>query len=257
MIVAAVGKSGPCTKFIKSSGVASGLSSRWSSASQTSRRLCGGMFVAMPTAMPGSAVDQQVRQAGGEDGRLSLRAVVVVDEVDVCPGRCPGAAARRWVRAALPCSASPRGGHRLPSRSCPGRLRAGAAWRSPAPCGRGRRTQGSRRGGWYLPSTSPTTAALFLWEEPGAEPHALHGIEDAPVHGLQPIAHVGQRAGNDDAHRVVQVRAAHLLFYAYRSDVVAVPRYHAAPFHAMRGVAAEQPLYVVGGGAAASQYMPR
>ena len=52
MIVAAVGKSGPCTNCINSSGVASGLSTRWSSASHTSRRLCGGMFVAMPTAMP-------------------------------------------------------------------------------------------------------------------------------------------------------------------------------------------------------------
>ncbi len=36
-----------------------------------------------------------------------------------------------------------------------------------------------------------------------AEP--LHGVEDAPVHWLQAVAHVGQRARDDDAHRVLEV----------------------------------------------------
>ena len=47
-----VGKSGPLTNCISSSGVASGWSIRWIVASITSPRLCGGMFVAIPTAMP-------------------------------------------------------------------------------------------------------------------------------------------------------------------------------------------------------------
>ena len=40
------------------------------------------MFVAMPTAMPGAAVDEQVGQLRRQHRRLLLRAVVVVDEVD-------------------------------------------------------------------------------------------------------------------------------------------------------------------------------
>ena len=39
-----------------------------------------------------------------------------------------------------------------------------------------------------------------------------HAVEHAPVHGLEPVAHVGQRAAHDHAHRVVEVRPLHLLF---------------------------------------------
>ena len=51
-------------------------------ASIVSPRWCGGMFVAMPTAMPGGAVDEQVREARRQDERLALRLVVVRAEVD-------------------------------------------------------------------------------------------------------------------------------------------------------------------------------
>ena len=44
---------------------------RRSSRAITSRRLCGGMFVAMPTAMPGGAVDEQVREARRQHERLA------------------------------------------------------------------------------------------------------------------------------------------------------------------------------------------
>ena len=47
-----VGKSGPFTHRHNCSVVRSGLSSSLISAVQISLRLCGGMFVAMPTAMP-------------------------------------------------------------------------------------------------------------------------------------------------------------------------------------------------------------
>ena len=39
----------------------------------------------------------------------------------------------------------------------------------------------------------------------------VHGEQDAPVDRLQPVAHVGQCAGDDHAHRVVEVGAFHLL----------------------------------------------
>ena len=39
-----------------------------------------------------------------------------------------------------------------------------------------------------------------------------HRVQHAPVHGLQPVADVGQRAADDHAHRVVEIRLAHLVF---------------------------------------------
>ena len=45
-----------------------------------------------------------------------------------------------------------------------------------------------------------------------------HGVQHAPMHGLQTIAHVGQRAPDDDAHRVVEIRLAHLVFEIDRDD---------------------------------------
>ncbi|MNU01975.1 hypothetical protein D3C72_2455400 [compost metagenome] len=48
----AVGKSGPGSTVIRSSVSASGFSISIRTASITSPRLCVGMFVAMPTAMP-------------------------------------------------------------------------------------------------------------------------------------------------------------------------------------------------------------
>ena len=47
-----VGKSGPVTCCMRSLSVASGFSSTHTQALMTSVRLCGGIFVAMPTAMP-------------------------------------------------------------------------------------------------------------------------------------------------------------------------------------------------------------
>ncbi len=48
----------------------------------------------------------------------------------------------------------------------------------------------------------------------------LHGVEDAPLHRLQPVARIGQRTRHDHAHGVIEVGAAHLLFDGDRRDVV-------------------------------------
>src|SRR3989338_2372578 len=47
-----VGKSGPWTNCINSSPVAFGFLIKYITPSHNSPRLCGGMFVAMPTAIP-------------------------------------------------------------------------------------------------------------------------------------------------------------------------------------------------------------
>ena len=43
------------------------------------------------------------------------------------------------------------------------------------------------------------------------EAHLVHCVEDPALNRLQAVAHVRQRARDDDAHRVVEIRLAHLL----------------------------------------------
>src|SRR6266480_2042381 len=61
-----VGKSGPFTCFISSSSVMSGLSICAQIPSMTSERLCGGMLVAMPTAMPVPPLTSRLGNAAGK-----------------------------------------------------------------------------------------------------------------------------------------------------------------------------------------------
>ena len=51
---------------------------------------------------------------------------------------------------------------------------------------------------------SPTILAHFELAL-RAEPELLHGVEQAPVHGLEPVAHVGQRAVHDGGERIGEV----------------------------------------------------
>src|SRR5208282_5458894 len=46
----------------------------------------------------------------------------------------------------------------------------------------------------------------------GGKAEVVHGHENAPLHGLEAVAHVGQRARDDYAHRVVEIRLLHLGF---------------------------------------------
>jgi len=47
----------------------------------------------------------------------------------------------------------------------------------------------------------------------------LHRVEDAPMHGLEPVAHVGKRARHDHAHGVIEIGALHLIDERDGSDV--------------------------------------
>ena len=52
----------------------------------------------------------------------------------------------------------------------------------------------------------------------GTLPVVEHGVEDPAVHRLEPVAHVGQGAGDDDGHGVLEERALHLLLDLNRLD---------------------------------------
>ena len=68
-----VGKSGPGASFISSSSEISGLSIWAAVASMISRRLCGGMLVARPTAMPLAPLTKRFgKLAGSMSGSLRV-----------------------------------------------------------------------------------------------------------------------------------------------------------------------------------------
>ena len=54
----------------------------------------------------------------------------------------------------------------------------------------------------------------------GVELQLAHGVEDAPVHGLQAVAHVGQRAVHDGRQRVGEVALLQRILQQDRLDAV-------------------------------------
>jgi|GEM_PF-2056436 len=44
-----------------------------------------------------------------------------------------------------------------------------------------------------------------------AQPHVVHGVQDAALNGLQAIARIRQRTRDDDAHGVIEIGRSHLL----------------------------------------------
>ena len=57
-----------------------------------------------------------------------------------------------------------------------------------------------------------------------AKAHLLHRVEDAAMDRFETVAGVGQRALDDDAHRVVEIRLAHLRFDARDANVTNIQR---------------------------------
>ena len=90
-----VGKSGPFTYSMRSSRVASGWSIRWIVASMISPRLWGGMFVAMPTAIPWPPLTSRL---GNRLGRT------VGSSVE--PSKFPAMSTVSWSMSASICMAS-------------------------------------------------------------------------------------------------------------------------------------------------------
>ena len=56
------------------------------------------------------------------------------------------------------------------------------------------------------------------------QPHLVHHVKNAAMHRLQTVADVGQRAADDHAHGVIEVRALHLVFDVDGNQIFAVAR---------------------------------
>ena len=156
----------------------------------------------------GRAVDQQVGEAAGQDGRLLRATVVVGAEVDgvlvdvahhlhgqrrhpalgVSHGRGRVVARRAEVALAVD---ERRAQHPRLREADHGVVDRGVAVR-------------------VVLTHHVTDDARALREAAvGAVAAVVHRVEDAAVHRLEPVAHVGQRAADDDGHRVVDVGLLH------------------------------------------------
>ncbi len=74
------------------------------------------------------------------------------------------------------------------------------------------------------------------------EVQLVHGVKNAPVHGLQPVADIGKRAAHDHAHRVIEVGALHFIQNGYGFNVGGAFR----PRPVVAGVAQWKSLGILG-----------
>ena len=199
----------------------SGSSINRIAASTISRRLCGGIFVAMPTAMPRRTVDEQVRNPRRQDDRLVLAFVEVGNEIDrflfdirehflgdFRKARFGVTHGRRRIaidRAEISLAVNERIAHVEILREADERVVH-------------RRIAVRME---FAEDFADDLRALAVRLRRG-EAQLVHAEENAAMDGLQAVAHVGQRAPDDYAHGVIQVRLLHFRFDINRSQYLLV-----------------------------------
>ena len=163
------------------------------------------------------AVHQEVREAGGEHRRLLLPVVVVGHEIDGVLVDLTHHLGRERGHLALGVSHG---------RGLVVALRTEVALpRDEGVAHRPRLSQAhegvvDRRVAVRVVQTHNLTddARALVPAAVGAITAVPHGIEHATVHGLEAVAHVGQRTPDDHAHGVVKVRFLDFLFEVRRID---------------------------------------
>ena len=179
-------------------------------ASITSPRLCGGMLVAMPTAMPPAPLTSRFGKLRRQNRRLAFRVVVVRLEVDgvlvdVVEQRMRdlgqprfGVAHRRGHiavdRAEIALPVDQRQAHREVLRHAHQRVVD--------------RLIAVRMIFTHHVADDARRLAVRLVP---LETVLVHRVENAAMHRLQAVAHIRQRARHDDAHGVIEVGAFHLI----------------------------------------------
>ncbi len=169
------------------------------------------------------AVDEQVREAGREDLRLTLRRIVVRREVDRVLVDVGEQEVRNLGQARF---RVPHGGGRIGihrpeialaidqgDAQRPGLHHAGECVVDRAVAVR-----------VILTHDVTHDAARLAVGPSGDVAGLLAGVENTAVDRLQAVAHVGQRAADDHAHRVIEVAGLHFVDDGDRSDVAAVGR---------------------------------
>ena len=166
-------------------------------------------------------VGQQIGEAGGQDGRLLVAPVVVVLEVDALlvdvAHHLHGQGRHLALRVPGGGGSQVAGGAEV---SLPGHQ--GVA-QGPGLHEAGQGVVDRRVPVRVVVAHDLADDAGGLGEgRGGAVAAVVHGVQDAPVNGFEAVAHVGQGAPDDDAHRVVQVGALHLLLQVDLADALGV-----------------------------------
>ena len=206
-----VGKSGPCTCFSKSASVACGLFTSVMQASMISVRLCGGMLVAMPTAMPLEPFTSRLGMRVGSTTGSTVSLIEVRDEIhrvfvdvgqqllgDIGHARFGVPVSRRRIaidRPKVALAINQRIAQRKRLRHADHRVV----------------NRGIAVGVIIAEHLTDYLGALHMLAVV-QQSHVVHGVQNAAMHRLQAVAHIGQRAPDDDRHRVVEIRTPHLLF---------------------------------------------
>ena len=159
----------------------------------------------------GRAVDQQVRVDGGEDRRFGGRLVEVGDEVD---GVLVEVVHHRFGDGLEPGLGVAIGGRPIAVDRAEVALavdQGGAHVEVLGEADQGVVGRGVAVRVVVADDLADDLGALAVGAVAG-QAHLPHREQDAAVRRLEPVAHVGQRPPDDHAHRVIQVRALHLVF---------------------------------------------
>ena len=222
-ICAPVGKSGPLTRWMSasssSSRVASGFSSAQSAPSDDLAQVVRRDVRGHSDRDADRTVDEQVREARGKnDGLLGL-AVVVVLEVDGLlvdvPDHLHGE--RRHLGLGVPHGR----GAVVAGRAEVALAESERIAKAPRLHESNERVVDRRvTVRVELPHHVADDAGALVEALVGTVAAVVHAVDHAAMNGLQPVAHLGQRAPDDDAHRVVEVRPLHLELQVDLLDLV-------------------------------------
>ena len=186
------------------------------------------------------AVDQQVGDRRGQDLRLLLLAVVVRAEVDGVLVDVPDHRHRGLGGTALGVPHRGRGVVAAEAAEVP----VAVHQRQPHGPRLGEPDQGvvDRAVAVRVQAAHDVADDAGALDVPavGPQAHRVHLVEDSPLHRLETVPGVGQRAGVDDAVGVLEVRAAHLLgdvdiddvlfeLFRWRRGSAAAAWWHAGP----------------------------
>ena len=203
----------------------SGCSSRWVAAPDHLPKVVGGHVGAHPHGDAAGAVDQQVGEPRGKDGRLLQPVVEVRREAHRLPvdvGEQLGGDQRQLrLRVAVGRRAVAVDGAEVPLPRHQ-RVAQGEVLHHPHQrvVDRGVAVR------VVLAQDVSHHRRALLEGAARREPRLVHRVENAPVDRLQPVAHVGERTLDDHAHGVVEERLLHLVLDQAHDHAVSLLCHH-------------------------------
>ena len=199
-----VGKSGPGTNSTSLSMVALGCLMRCSTRVAQLLRVVRGDAGRHADGDARGAVGQQVREVGGQDDRLGVLAVEGSAEID---GLLVDALQQGGGRVRQPRLGVAVGGGVIAVDVAEVALAVDQRIALGEVLGEAheRVVDGLVAVRMELADDVADHAGAFLVGAVGVELQLAHGVQDAPVHGLEAVAHVGQRAAHDGGERVGEI----------------------------------------------------